>query len=304
MIQSIFAPNIGRVIRCKVPAGAQNTQSDDQDSALQSSTKRSSKMCQLASNQCQLTNVPRIDVDNKDHTIACTWNDSTMTTTTTEAAAAAATATNTSTKLSLESQLAHVSTLIKCSLTSRTTTATASVKLIDKAMHPQLIPLERLVTTNFNNDNTTLSPNNILNNTNTILNYSKTTFVHSHLNRTYDDDSNVDATNDAHANVNHKLMEREHANGTINLTNKQQNDDAFIALYTTNSDNIKLNISSVKFSLDNDSCIRHNSIECGRSSSGGDGGGSNMHQHQQHKQHCDYSNCRSCSGETLVRCYR
>lgn len=275
VIQSIFAPNIRRVIRCKVPAGA-TTQSDDRDSETRPSSKQSSKMCQLASSQCQLTNVPRTDVGNDDHMTACTWSSGTNITTTTATTPA-------STKSSLESQLAHVSTLIECSL--RTTTATASVKLIDKAMPPQLIPLQRrIVTTNFNNDNTTLSPNNILNNTNTILNYSKTTFVHSHLNRTYDDDSDSDDDE----------QHKQHANGTINLTNKQN--DAFIALYTTNSDNIKLNISSVKFSLDNDSCIRHNSIEC---SSGG-----NMQQHQQHKQHCDYSNCRTCSGATLVRCYR
>lgn len=240
-----------RTVRCKVPDGANDHDESDEcesksESHAMASTDKSSKLCQLASSHCQLTNVPRTDVDdNIDDSVTV----------------------NTLSKCTSEdSQLAHVTTtLIECCLNSRTTattTATASVKLIDKAIPPQLIPQQRpIVTTNFN-DITTHSPNNILNNT--ILNYSKSTFVHSHLNRTYDE-----------------------ANGTINLTN------AFIALYTTNSDNIKLNnICSDKFSLENDSCIRHNSIECS----------SDMQ--QQHKQHNDNLNSRSCSGATLVRCFR
>lgn len=245
VIQSIFSPNVGHNVRCKVPAGA-NLEDDEHANAdacesEASETMCTSKMCQLASKRCQLTNVPRTDVDEN-----------------------ATTHTRIETS-SEQSQLAQVSALIECCLNQRTT-ATATVKLIDKAMPTQLIPQQRpIVTTNFNDNNTTLSPNNILNNTNTILNYSKSTFVNSHLNRTYDE-----------------------VNGTINLTN------AFIALYKTNSDNLKLNTSSFKYSLDNDSCIRHNSIESS----------SDLHQHHQHPKHqCDHSST-SCSGGTLVQCFR
>ncbi|XP_055311422.1 beclin-1-like protein A isoform X2 [Sitodiplosis mosellana] len=247
VIQSIFVPNLIRVIRCKVPAGT-DAKSETFET-VEDSTKKTSKMCQLASSQCQLMNVPRADVD--DSVTMQMWNESS----------------------SEDSQLVHVSTLIQCCQTSRangTATATASVKLIDKAMPPQLIPHKRsIVTTNFN-DNTTPSPNNILNNTNTILNYSKSTFVHSHFNRTYDE-----------------------VNGTINFTN------AFIALYTRNSDNIKLNISSDKFSLDNDSCIRHNSTKCT-----GDLQQPQPPQQQQHKQHYDKLNNRSSGKSSLVQCFR
>lgn len=285
VVQSIFAPNIvRRVVRCKVPAGANHDNSDE--SITTGSTEKSSKMCQLASGQCQLTNVPLTD-DVDECVTMQTWNG-----TTAEAASASAVAVTVmataSASTSNDSHTALAETLIQCCLDSRTT-ATASVKLInDTAMPPQLTPLKRsIVTTNFN-DNTTRSPNSILNNTNTILNYSKSTSVHSHLNRNEND-----------------------ANGTINLTKN----DAFVALYTTNSDKFKLNINSVKFRLENDSCIRHNSIECSssasgnsiRSSSSGSGSTSTSsgdHQNHQHKQHCDSSNCRSCSSATLVQCYR
>lgn len=295
VIQSIFAPNMVRVVRCKVPAGANDDDDDDQesdseiDSDCRISTKKSSKLCQLASStQCQLTNVPRTSVDNDiddddnddvdnvdDHCVTVhnnsTWND--------------VQSADDSAQLALN----VATTLIKCCRLHPRTTETASVKLIDKAISPQLESQQRsIVTTNFNNDNTTtLSPNNILNNTNTILNYSKSTCVHSrHLNRTYEKNNNDDDDETETED------EGEYANGTINLTN------AFIALYTTNSDNIKLNnnnICSDKFSLENDSCIRHNSIECS----------DEWHQQQQHKQqHYDNLNSRSCSGATLVRCYR
>ncbi|XP_031640107.1 hybrid signal transduction histidine kinase E [Contarinia nasturtii] len=269
VIQSMFVPNLIHIVRCKVPAGANNITTDESDATADdtvdadNSTKMSSKMCQLASSQCQLTNVPRADVDDSNVTTKTSWNEKISNTE--------------------DSQLAHASTMLiqqQCCLASRTT-ATASVKLIDKAMPPQLIPQQRsIVTTNFNdNTTTTPSPNNILNNTNTVLNYSKSTFVHSHLYRTYDE-----------------------AKGTINLTK-----NAFIALYTTNSDNIKLNISSDKFSLNNDSCIRHNSIEC----SGYLQQHQQQHHHQQrqhsqhsqHKQH--YYNLNSISsGDRLVQCFR
>lgn len=234
VIHSVFAPNLIRVIRCKIPA---STNAESETFELDNGTMKTSKICQLASNQCELMNVPRADVDDS-NTIKM-WA-----------------------KPSLEeSQQVHVSRLIQCCQTSRAT-ATASVKLIDKAMPPQLIPHKRsIVTTNFN-DNT--SSKNILNNTNTILNYFKSSFVHSHLNRTYDE-----------------------VNGPINFTN------AFIALYTRNSDNNKLYTSSDKYSLDIKN--RHNSIECN---------GDLQQQQQQDKHHYDKLNSR-CSGKSsLVQCFR
>lgn len=267
VIQSIYVPNLVHAIRCKVPAGANNNTTaeshqatadddyndDDDDKTVDSSTKMSSKMCQLASSQCQLTNVPRADVDDSSNSKNVTTNiESTE-----------------------NSQLASASTMLieQYCLASRTT-ATASVKFIDKALPPQLMPQQRsIVTTNFN-DTTTPSPIHILNNTNTVLNYSKSTFVNSHINRTYDE-----------------------AKGTINLTK-----NAYIALYTTNSDNIKLNISSDKYSLNNDSCIRHNSIECSGNLQQHQQQQQQQRQHSQHSQHKQhYYNLNSISS---VQCFR
>lgn len=291
VIQSIFAPNIRTVIRvrCKVRAGAK-TRSDRDSEILLSSTSSTSSFsvssAPSSSNQCQLANVhvPRIDMvaDGYDGTVRSI---------------------NTAAKLLPNTSIARVSTiLIQFSLNSRTTATitTASVKLIDKAMpSPQLIlPLVQrsIVTTNFNDDNTTISPNNIFNNTNTVLNYyySKAKFVHRHLNRTY----NINGDDDDNPIERHFKL-----NDTHNLTNSAFV-NAFIALYTTNSDhNNKLNISYIKFSLGNDSCIRNNSKQQKQKQK------PQQKQQQQHKQYCDNSDSYSeevaaATATALVRCYR
>lgn len=153
VIQSIFVPNLTHIIRCKVPAGANI---EPEYSETVDSSQKSSKLCQLASKQCRLANVPRADV-----------GDSIKMRTRGE-------------KSSKDdhSQLAHVSTFIQ---------SCVSVKFIDKTMPPQLTSQKRsIVTTNFN-DNTTSSSNYILKNTNTVLKYSKSKFVYRNLNRTYEE---------------------------------------------------------------------------------------------------------------------
>lgn len=279
-IQSIYAPNIKRVIRIryKVPAVGVTIRSEDSETSSSITNTKSSSSLLLSSSSsklCQLAlanaHVPRIDVnidvDENENDYNNMISDSGKATT-------------------ITTPLAHVSTLRKCSLNSRTTIATASVKLIDKAMPTQLMPLQRsTVTTNFNN---------ILNNTNTILNYynyySKATFVHRQLNRSYNVHNGSLAINMANL-VN--IIPIERANGTTNLTNDNTFVEVFIALYTANSDHNKLNNISNKFSIENDISIRYNFVECSV----------NMHQHQ-HKHYCNNSDCRSCNATALVRCYR
>lgn len=283
VIQSIFIqPNIRRVIRirCKVPAvpvvGGIASCTTKSASLQLLSPPLSSKLCQLAIdvNGDVYESGSKSKSDDDDNNM---MNDSGK-------------------AITITTPLAHVSRLIKCSLNSRTTIATASVKLIDKAMPTQLIPLQRpIVTTNLNN---------ILNNTNTILNdynyYSKATFVHRHPNRS----SSVYSGNMANI-VSIIPNEHTHLNGTTNLTNGSAFVEVFIALDTANSDHNKLNNISSKFSLENDICIRYSSMECG----------GNMLQQQQHRQqeqhkhYCDNSDCKSCStaaaaATAQVRCYR